>query len=188
MKAKQKSYKTRTGAEQNAAPGTVPLELTSHEQALELGFPVSMVGRWVLVTAPAVEDLPVEQEVDIRAALDAAVEVAESDPAPVAQEEAETPSPSQLMKGTRVQKSEVKSPVKVVHDFVAANPNMARKDQMKALQDMGVAFYTARTQIQIARKKLVGQQGVGSAVAGASPLSTEADGTVVIDGAPLVRG
>lgn len=49
-------------------------------------------------------------------------------------------------------KSEIESPVKFVWDtatrMFAENPNTKRKDVLKACEDAGVAYYTARTQYQ----------------------------------------
>jgi hypothetical protein len=54
----------------------------------------------------------------------------------------------------RVAKSTVASPVKVVHqlvaDMVKANPNVRRKDLVEAAIKAGVAYFTARTQVQVA--------------------------------------
>lgn len=48
--------------------------------------------------------------------------------------------------------SSIEKPVAAVHAFVAAHPNMRRKDMQAALEAQGVNKWTARTQIQIALK------------------------------------
>lgn len=45
-------------------------------------------------------------------------------------------------------KSGVGTPVQFVHQFLAANPTLTRKQAMAALVDAGVNFSTARTQYQ----------------------------------------
>ncbi len=49
-------------------------------------------------------------------------------------------------------KSSVSNPVAIVWAIVAANPTLSRSQQAKLATDAGVAYYTARTQIQEARK------------------------------------
>lgn len=47
-----------------------------------------------------------------------------------------------------VLKSTVDNPLKVVHTFLDEHPNLKRKDAVSLLVEMGVNFYTARTQYQ----------------------------------------
>lgn len=51
--------------------------------------------------------------------------------------------------------SSVESPTKrvwhIADDMVAANPNVARKEIVKACVESGIAYYTARTQVQLWR-------------------------------------
>ncbi len=55
-------------------------------------------------------------------------------------------------------KSTVENPVKVVHqlvaEMVAKDPTVRRKDLVDAAIKAGCAYYTARTQVQIALKKM----------------------------------
>ena len=55
-------------------------------------------------------------------------------------------------------KSTVANPVQVVHQLVAemvkANPQVRRRDLVDAAVKAGCAYYTARTQVQIALKKM----------------------------------
>lgn len=192
-----KTYKTENGAQSAATPGTQPLLLESPEQATELGFDPKHVGKWVLITTPEVHPADPNPAEGLEPSLDTEGEPIGEGATPEAPAEGEEQMVEvpNMVKGTRLEQSTVTKPVQVVHDYVrdavAHNPNVKRKDLMKVLIDMGVAFYTARTQIQIALKKYRGQQGVGSAVQGASapapdPVQVEADGTVVVDGTALI--
>lgn len=54
----------------------------------------------------------------------------------------------------RLKKSEVERPVQFVLRYVMANPTMSRKDLITHLVDMGIATYTARTQVQVGLKRV----------------------------------
>jgi hypothetical protein len=54
----------------------------------------------------------------------------------------------------RLKKSEIVKPVQFVLRFCMANPDMDRKTQIATLVDMGIATYTARTQVQNGRKRV----------------------------------
>ena len=45
--------------------------------------------------------------------------------------------------------SAIKSPVKVAWDIFSADPNLTRKDAITKAVDVGVSYYTARTQYQL---------------------------------------
>ena len=47
-----------------------------------------------------------------------------------------------------IKDSTVENPFKVVHSFLDANPTLKRKDAVARLVEMGVNYYTARTQYQ----------------------------------------
>lgn len=55
-------------------------------------------------------------------------------------------------------KSTVSNPVQVVHQLVAemvkANPQVRRRDLVEAAIKAGCAYYTARTQVQVALMKM----------------------------------
>jgi hypothetical protein len=77
--------------------------------------------------------------------------------APATTVDTATPKP---VKGDNVKpsKSTVENPVQVVHQLVAemvkANPQVRRKDLVDAAIKAGCAYYTARTQVQVALKKV----------------------------------
>lgn len=48
----------------------------------------------------------------------------------------------------RYDRSSVLNPVKAIHDFLDANPDLGRKESTKRLIEMGVNYSTARTQYQ----------------------------------------
>ena len=84
-------------------------------------------------------------------------------PAPQASQPTETkPVATKKVETTRNNiksaKSTVANPVQVVHQLVAdmikANPQVRRKDLVDAAVKAGCAYYTARTQVQIALKKM----------------------------------
>jgi len=54
----------------------------------------------------------------------------------------------------RLKKSEVERPVQFVLRYVMANPTMSRKDLIAQLVEMGIATYTARTQVQVGLKRV----------------------------------
>ena len=60
-------------------------------------------------------------------------------------------------------KSTVANPVQVVHqivaDMVKANPQVRRRELVEAAIKAGCAYYTARTQVQIALKKMKAATG-----------------------------
>ena len=84
-------------------------------------------------------------------------------PAPQTTQPTETkPVETQKVETTRNNiksaKSTVANPVQVVHQLVAemvkANPQVRRKDLVDAAVKAGCAFFTARTQVQVALKKM----------------------------------
>lgn len=84
-------------------------------------------------------------------------------PAPVATtSEAPTPqtktSVAEKRSNVRTAKSRVKNPVEVVHVTVAemkkVNPEVTRKELMTACEAKEIAYFTARTQVQRALKKI----------------------------------
>lgn len=72
------------------------------------------------------------------------------------------------------QQSTVEKPVALVHRLTAemleADANTTRKQIMTAAQAAGVAYYTARTQVQIALKNVRGQRAAAIAKAGETPV------------------
>lgn len=90
------------------------------------------------------------------------LELSEADAADYAAWEAANPAPAaQLPKGRngkvdrfadRLKASKFDKPVAFVHAYVYANKDKARKDLIAELVELGVAFYTARTQVQAALK------------------------------------
>lgn len=58
----------------------------------------------------------------------------------------------------KASKSTATNPVQVVHGLVAemvkANPQVRRRDLVEAAVKAGCAYYTARTQVQVALKKM----------------------------------
>jgi hypothetical protein len=74
-----------------------------------------------------------------------------ANPAPVARLP-RTPNGKVDRYADRLRASSQDKPVARVHAYVYANPGMQRKDLMTNLVNMGIAFYTARTQVQAALK------------------------------------
>jgi hypothetical protein len=70
----------------------------------------------------------------------------------------ETKETKETRNNIRTAKSTVDNPVQMVHQLVAemkkANPQVTRKELMAACEAKGVAYYTARTQVQRALKAM----------------------------------
>jgi len=82
-------------------------------------------------------------------------------PAVVESKPVETPKEeAKKVRGDNVKaaKSTVANPVRVVHQLVAelvkANPEVRRRDLVEAAIEAGCAYYTARTQVQVALKEM----------------------------------
>jgi hypothetical protein len=54
----------------------------------------------------------------------------------------------------RLKKSEIVKPVQFVLNYVLANPTKTRKDLIAELVELGIATYTARTQVQVGLKRI----------------------------------
>jgi hypothetical protein len=72
--------------------------------------------------------------------------------------ESKDQKPAETRNNIKAAKSTVANPVQVVHGLVAemvkANPQVRRRDLVEAAIKAGCAYYTARTQVQVALKKM----------------------------------
>lgn len=186
MAVKQKTYKTLAGAQKAAKDGFYALQLTADNFA-ELGYPEKLVGQFVVIEGgteapPAdeqigdmvLDDGRVVREVESGSWIivgrddtrysDDEIDAMIKGIAP--EEPTEVPN---TLEANR-QQSTVEKPVALVHRLAAEmlekDPNTTRKQIMTAAQAQGVAFYTARTQVQIALKNLRGQRAAAIAKAG----------------------
>jgi hypothetical protein len=64
------------------------------------------------------------------------------------------PAPKADPMADRLKKSEREKPVAFVLRYCLANPDMDRKTQIANLVEMGIATYTARTQVQVGRRRV----------------------------------
>jgi len=75
------------------------------------------------------------------------------------------PAPKADPMADRLKKSTQDRPVQRCLNYVMANPDMDRKDQIANLVEMGIATYTARTQVQVARKRVTALRALQQAQA-----------------------
>jgi hypothetical protein len=106
-------------------------------------------------TQPTTPTAPVATEVQPTPAPTTMTVAAQTTEAKVA----ETPKTEEAKRDNiKAAKSTVANPVQVVHklvaDMVASNPQVRRKDLVNAAIEAGCAYYTARTQVQVALKKM----------------------------------
>lgn len=77
----------------------------------------------------------------------------------------------------RLRKSEVERPVQFVLRVVRENPLLERKALIQLCIDLGVADYTARTQVQVGLKRRKALAALLAAQAAAAPVDDDAEGT-----------
>lgn len=161
-----KTYKSEATAARAATEGLTPIQL-NEDNIGEHTADTSLLGRWVLVAAETVrteiefsadEDLDaaiVDQEI-IDATTEEVDEDEDGDPVEIEEDDDVLVIPNTLAVHNRNQSS-IEKPVAAVHritnEMRDADPAARRKDIIAACEEAGIAFYTARTQVQIALKK-----------------------------------